>query len=136
MPGVQEAIRALDATHVDLVITDLRMPKVSGLDLVRHVRENHADMEVIMVTGYASVPGAVEAMQTGAHEYLAKPFTDAELLAATRRAIDRLRLRRPVAQRASYCFWRSSSDTAMADTSYRLFSTPVADWRAFSRCSR
>lgn len=101
VPGVQEAIRALDATHVDLVITDLRMPRVSGLDLVRHVRENHADMEVIMITGYASVPGAVEAMQTGAQEYLAKPFTDAELLAATRRAIDRLRLRRPVAQRAS-----------------------------------
>jgi len=101
VPGVQEAVRALEATPVDLVITDLRMPKVSGMDLVRHVRENHADTEVIMITGYASVPGAVEAMQTGAHEYLAKPVTGPELLAAVRRAIDRLRLRRPAAKRAS-----------------------------------
>ncbi|MCC6738283.1 MAG: sigma-54-dependent Fis family transcriptional regulator [Planctomycetia bacterium] len=98
--GVAEALRALDSTRVDIVITDLRMPKVSGLDLVRHVRENRGDVQIIMITGYASVPGAVEAMRTGAHEYLAKPFTDAELLAAVGRAVDRLRLRRPVAGRA------------------------------------
>lgn len=94
VPGVVEAVRALAATAVDLVVTDLRMPGGSGLDLVRHVRENHADIEVIMVTGYASVPGAVEAMRTGAHEYLAKPFTDSELLDAVNRAVERLRLRR------------------------------------------
>lgn len=97
VPGVAEAVRALDATRADLVITDLRMPKLNGLDLVRHVRENYADMEIIMITGYASIPGAVEAMQTGAHEYLAKPFIDEELLAAVRRALVRLRTRRPAA---------------------------------------
>jgi len=100
VPGVPEAVTALNANRTDLVITDLRMPKVSGLDLIRHVRENHVDMEIIMITGYASVPGAVEAMRTGAHEYLAKPFTDGELLAAVDRAVDRIRLRRPVAERA------------------------------------
>jgi DNA-binding NtrC family response regulator len=94
--GVEEAIRALDSIPIDLVITDLRMPKVSGMDLIRHVRENHADLEVIMVTGYASVPNAVEAMQTGAQEYLAKPFTDDELLGAVSRSVERLRLRRAV----------------------------------------
>ncbi len=97
VPGVAEAVRTLDATSADLVITDLRMPKLNGLDLVRHVRENHADIEIIMITGYASIPGAVEAMQTGAHEYIAKPFTDEELLAAVRRALARLRARRPPA---------------------------------------
>jgi len=96
VPGVDEAIRALNSTPIDLVITDLRMPKISGMDLVRHVRENHADTEIIMITGYASVPGAVEAMQTGAQEYLAKPFTDEELLGAVHRSIQRLRLRRAV----------------------------------------
>ncbi len=100
VPGVSEAVRALGSTHLDLVITDLRMPKISGMDLVRHVRENYEGIEVIMITGYASVSGAVEAMRTGAHEYLAKPFTDEELLAAVGRAIDRIRLRQPVAQRA------------------------------------
>jgi DNA-binding NtrC family response regulator len=94
--SVAEAVRALNAAPVDLVITDLRMPKASGLDLIRHVRENYADAEVIMVTGYASVPGAVEAMQTGALSYLAKPFTDEELLGAVGQAVERLRLRRTV----------------------------------------
>jgi len=92
-PGVQEAVEIIDAAPVDLIITDLRMPKASGLELVRHVRENHKDMEIVMITGYASVPGAVEAMQTGAHAYLTKPFTDAELLDVVRQAVDRLRRR-------------------------------------------
>ncbi len=92
--GVLEAIRLLEGTQVDLVITDLKMPKVSGLDLVRHVRENLKDTEVMMITGYPSVDGAVEAVKTGADEYLAKPFTDEELLSAARRALEKLRLRR------------------------------------------
>ena len=50
-PGVREAIGILDQTPVELVITDLKMPKVSGLELVRHVRENCADTEVMMITG-------------------------------------------------------------------------------------
>ncbi|MHC4505500.1 MAG: sigma-54-dependent transcriptional regulator [Planctomycetota bacterium] len=92
--GVVEAIRLLEGTQVDLVITDLKMPKISGLDLVRHVRENLKDTEVMMITGYPSVNGAVEAVKTGADEYLAKPFTDEELLSAARRALEKLHLRR------------------------------------------
>ena len=56
-PGVPEAIRILDSVSVDLVITDLKMPKVSGLDLVRHVRENLKDTEVIVITGYPTIEG-------------------------------------------------------------------------------
>jgi DNA-binding NtrC family response regulator len=93
-PGVAEALAILETTPIDLVITDFKMPKISGLDLVRHVRENHQDMEVIMITGYPSVAGAVTAVKTGAEEYLPKPFTDAELFAAVRRALDKLRRRR------------------------------------------
>ncbi len=94
-PGVTEAVRALDTVHVDAVITDLRMPRASGMDLIRHVRENFHDTEVVMLTGYASIPSAVEAMRIGAQEYLVKPFTEDELLSAVRRVLDRLRLRRP-----------------------------------------
>ncbi len=93
-PGVAEAVDILDGTSVDLVITDLKMPKASGLDLVRHVRENCGDMEVMMITGYATIDGAVRAIKTGAEEYLTKPFTDEELSAAVGRAFDKLRLRR------------------------------------------
>jgi FixJ family two-component response regulator len=75
------------------------MPEISGLDLVKHVRENFKDTEVMMITGYASVNGAVEAVKSGAEEYLAKPFTDEELFSAVRRAIDKLRVRRSASDR-------------------------------------
>jgi two-component system response regulator HydG len=91
---VSEAIQILEATPIELVITDWKMPKTSGIDLVRHVRANQRDTEVIMVTGYPTIEGAVEAVKTGAEEYLAKPFTDEELLAAVRRAMEKLRIRR------------------------------------------
>ena len=93
-PGVAEALKVLDGTRVDLVVTDLKMPGVSGMDLVRHIRENLRDTEVMMITGYATVEGAVEAVKTGAEEYLAKPFTDDELLAAVGRALSKLQVRR------------------------------------------
>jgi DNA-binding NtrC family response regulator len=93
-PGVAEAIETLGATHLDLVITDLKMPKVSGLDLVRHIRENFKNTEVVMITGYPSIEGAVEAVKTGAEEFLPKPFTDTELLSAVQRVLDKARLRR------------------------------------------
>jgi len=92
-PGVAEAIEITKTTQIDLVITDLKMPKVSGLDLVRYVRENLKDTEVIMITGYPSVQGAVEAVKIGAEEYLAKPFTDEELFSAVVRALEKLHTR-------------------------------------------
>ena len=92
--GVPAAVELLDSEKVDLVITDLKMPKIGGMDLVRHVRENFRDTEVMMITGYPSIEGAVEAIKTGAEEYLAKPFTDEELAEAVRRALDKLRNRR------------------------------------------
>jgi len=92
--GVSEAIQIAESTSIDLVITDWKMPKVGGIEFVRHVRANHRDTEVIMITGYPSIDGAVEAVKTGAEEYLPKPFTDEELLAAVRRAMEKLRLRR------------------------------------------
>jgi DNA-binding NtrC family response regulator len=91
--GVAEAIRTLQQTPVELVITDLKMPKVSGLELVRHVRANYANTEVLMITGYPSIGGAVDAVKMGADDYIAKPFTDEELFAAVAQALDKLRTR-------------------------------------------
>ena len=93
-PDVAQAIKVLESAMVDLVITDLKMPKVSGLDLIRHIRENYIDTEVMMITGYASIEGAVKAIKTGAEEYLSKPFTDEELFSAVRRTLDKLHARR------------------------------------------
>jgi len=94
--SVPEAIRILEAAPVDLVITDFKMPEVSGIDLVRHVRENLKETEVIMITGYPSIDGAVTAVKAGAQEFLSKPFTDEELLGAVRRTLDRLQARKTV----------------------------------------
>ena len=92
--SVDDAIQILGKESVDLVITDLKLPKVSGMDLVRYVRENLHDTEVMMITGYATVEGAVEAVKSGAEEFLAKPFTNEELLDAVHRSLDTLNLRR------------------------------------------
>jgi DNA-binding NtrC family response regulator len=92
--NASEAMQVLESTPIDLVITDLKMPGPSGLDLIRHVRQNWADTEVMILTGYATVEGAVEAVKSGAEEYLSKPFTDEELFLAVGRALEALRLRR------------------------------------------
>jgi DNA-binding NtrC family response regulator len=93
-PGVTEAVRILEASPADLVITDLKMPKVGGIDLIRHVRARFRDVGVIMITGYASVETAVVAVKEGAEDYLSKPFTDAELLSAVRDALQKVHFRR------------------------------------------
>jgi two-component system response regulator HydG len=92
--NVADAVKILDSTHTDLVITDIKMPKVSGYDLIRHIRENFCNTEVIVITGYPSIKGAVQAVKTGAEEYLAKPFTDSELISAARKALDKLLMRK------------------------------------------
>lgn len=88
--GVTEGLQYLKDNPVDLVITDCRMPKTSGLDLIRHIRENLPQTRVMMITGYANVENAVEAIKAGAEEYLPKPFTEAELLQAVLRIISRI----------------------------------------------
>lgn len=88
-----EAIELLKDNTVDLVITDYHMPFVGGLDLIKHVRDYYPQTEVMMITGYASVEGAVEAIKAGAEEYLAKPFTDEELAQAIERSLEKLSIR-------------------------------------------
>jgi len=91
---VSEALRILSSERIDLVITDLKMPGASGLELVRYVRENLKETEVMMLTGYPSVEGAVEAIKSGAEEYLCKPFTSEELTAAVSRIMEKPALRK------------------------------------------
>ncbi|MEN6527097.1 MAG: sigma-54 dependent transcriptional regulator [Candidatus Polarisedimenticolia bacterium] len=99
--SVAEATRLLAERPVDIVVTDLKMPGASGLDLVRHVRENCKGTEVLMVTGYPSVESAVQALKLGADDYLSKPFTAAELLQAVGRTMEKLRARRALDEGAA-----------------------------------
>lgn len=96
--SVAEGIKLLETLPVDLAVTDYKMPEADGLDLVRYVRENCRDTEVMMITGFATVEGAVRAVKTGAEEYLAKPFTDEELFSAVERTLGKLKMRKSTRQ--------------------------------------
>lgn len=91
--SVPDAIKILDSAKVDLVITDLKIPEVGGLELIKHIRANFKNIEVLVITGYPSIQGAVDAVKTGAEEYLVKSFTDEELFAAVQRSFDKLNAR-------------------------------------------
>lgn len=84
------AITILENEDIDIVITDYKMPKVSGLELIKHIRANYKHLIVIMITGYPTIDGAVEAVKMGAEEYLTKPFTDEELLKAVSNAAGKI----------------------------------------------
>ena len=91
-----ESARAYDAVVAespDLVLTDLKMAGISGMDLLKRVRSHHPALPVILLTAFATVGAAVEAMREGAADFLAKPFLPEELLAKIRGAIERARLR-------------------------------------------
>lgn len=69
-----EALTALSEDHFDLVIVDIKIPDVSGLDLVRAARQNDRNTAIIVMTAYASVETVVEALRLGADDFLIKPF--------------------------------------------------------------
>lgn len=80
--SVSKAIEVLDREEIDLVLTDYKMPKHSGLDLIHYIKDRKPQIRVIMITGFPTIEGAVEAVKVGAEEYLTKPFTDSELFGA------------------------------------------------------
>jgi len=73
-PSARKALEVLETGERDIVFTDLKMPRQSGLDLLREIRQRWPQTYVIVVTGFATVPTAVEAMKLGAFEYIGKPF--------------------------------------------------------------
>ncbi len=87
-----EAIAHLGKEIFDLVITDLKMPKVSGLDVLKAVKASSPDTVVLVITAFASAESAVEAMKHGAYDYLTKPFQVDEVQLIIRNALERRRL--------------------------------------------
>jgi DNA-binding NtrC family response regulator len=73
----------------DLVLLDMRMPDANGLELLPAIKKHRPALPVVMVTGYASIDTAVEAIQRGASDYVSKPYTPEELYGAASRAIRR-----------------------------------------------
>lgn len=90
----QEAIEMLKEQVYDLLVTDIRMPGMSGMSLLRHVQEHHSDVAVILITGYASTESAIEALRLGVYDYIEKPFEMLELLQAIVNALEHGALKR------------------------------------------
>ena len=85
--NVEDAVKKINDLKFDLVITDLMMPKTNGMELLKIVRDHYPELEVIMITGYASIESAVEATKLGASHYLPKPFTPDELNEVTEKVL-------------------------------------------------
>ena len=90
--NAERAFRVLDATSIDVVLLDLRLPGVGGLEVLKEVKRRNPETVVIVMTGYASVQSAVQAMKQGAYDYVTKPFDLEELRLILDRVLGHLQL--------------------------------------------
>jgi len=94
VPGAREALERLDTEEFDLILTDLKMKGLSGMDLLKKILEDNPQQSVVMMTAHGTVDSAVEAMKKGAFDYLEKPLERDNLLLTLRRAFDHVNLLR------------------------------------------
>jgi len=92
-PDGEAALRKLEESNVDVLLCDINMPRMDGMELLRRVHERPNPPEVIMLTGQATVETAVEAMKLGAYDYLTKPYSITELDVRVQQAAEKRRLR-------------------------------------------
>lgn len=93
-PDGDAALQCIQREHPDLLLVDFRMPGMSGMEVLQKAKKLDQDLPVVLITAFADVHGAVEAMRAGAHDYLAKPFEHHEIVRMMRRAIAERRCRR------------------------------------------
>ncbi len=92
----KEAFAAIDKDTYDLVMLDYKLPDMTGLDILRKVREVDSDVVVIMMTAYSNVETAVDAIKLGAFDYISKPFDMDMVLSTVKKALETTKLRREV----------------------------------------
>lgn len=97
-PDGEDAIAMIENNRFDLVITDLNLPKFNGIEILQKTRSISADIGVIIITAYAEIKGAVHAIKEGAFDYIAKPFSNEELLIAVERFLKFQKLENEVIQ--------------------------------------
>jgi len=87
-----DALRKVESNAYDVMILDIMMPNLGGMEVLRRVKESHPDMDVIMITGLSQIDTAVQAMKLGAFDYISKPFEPDELKLVVQRACERRQL--------------------------------------------
>ncbi|GAH22677.1 unnamed protein product [marine sediment metagenome] len=87
-----QGLELLKEKSFDLVILDLKMPGIDGMEVLEKIKESSPETAVVVITGYATVESAVEAMRRGAYDFLPKPFTPGEFRLIIERALEKKRL--------------------------------------------
>ncbi len=90
------ALQSVDPQAVDCVVTDVRMPDISGIEVLSHFQQASPNLPVVLLTGHGDVPLAVEAMRAGAYDFIEKPYDADHLLAVLNRATERRRLEQEI----------------------------------------
>ncbi|HTC22687.1 MAG TPA: response regulator, partial [bacterium] len=88
----EKALETIKSKHVDLVITDIKMPRLDGMTLLKMIRELDTEIVVIIMTAYGTIETAVEAMKLGAYDYVTKPFSTEQVKLTVEKAIERQKL--------------------------------------------
>ncbi|HEY7219314.1 MAG TPA: sigma-54 dependent transcriptional regulator [Candidatus Binatia bacterium] len=88
----EEALKRLESEDIDLIITDIRLPGMTGIELTKCVHELYADVPVIVITGYGDIGTAVEVLKLGASDYIVKPFTAATIQESTRVVLEKAQI--------------------------------------------
>ena len=87
----EEALRMMEAEHFDVILLDIRMPEMDGIEVLRRIKERWPECEVVIITGYPSIETAKEAVRLGAYNYLAKPVGPQEVVEAATGAMTQKR---------------------------------------------
>ncbi len=123
----KEALKYIKENDYDIVLTDLKMPEVSGMDIIKAVKEKDSDTELVIMTAFATVDSAIEALQYGVYDYIQKPFKFKEIQVTISRAAEKVYLKREnialnkkIQQMLSYI-------TMLYDISSILYQVPYFD---------
>ncbi|GAB4206515.1 MAG: hypothetical protein Fur006_63650 [Coleofasciculaceae cyanobacterium] len=116
----EDALRQLDNQEFDLILLDIRLPGMDGLDVLRRVVKQHPDIPIVMVSAHGTVESAVEAMKLGAVDFIQKPFTPQELRTIVQQVLDREQL-----EETQAIDYNSSIQLAKRYVSRRQFNTAI-----------
>lgn len=118
--GGEAALKHLEASSFDLIISDLMMPSMDGIELTRKIKAAGIDAPIIVITGFATIEHAVESMKAGAYDFITKPFNIDQIKITVQKALETKRLQKLAGEREFYK-QLSNSDEMTSLANYRYF---------------
>ncbi|MBW1867330.1 MAG: sigma-54-dependent Fis family transcriptional regulator, partial [Deltaproteobacteria bacterium] len=104
VPSAEEALKRLEINNYDLILVDMKMPGMDGMQFLRIVKNKYPDITVVMMTAFGDIDITVKAMKRGAYDFIAKPFEHDALLLRLEKALERSRLKKENLKLQQECF--------------------------------